>query len=294
MNLGELYLLTGKLDSAQLLLDQAALFFKRVNNQTALYYIDTQQLALALKKGQTAKAAAIIRKVYETPIDPSLIDIRKKQMEQYYAQTHDFQNAYLSLKEKNRPDDSIRNERIWMRVAEIDMRYKQDSTLMKQTIFIQKQQNDMNTLRQTTYIWIAVCIILILVFIQVFLYTKKQKAYMQMKYKNRVAELKMENIRNRISPHFIFNTLNRAISHKEMETEKEEELKGLVKLLRQKKRDENRSSGTGLKVLTQTIQLLNEYNKEQINISIHNIQTTKGETGYEVTFTLPDNYSHLL
>lgn len=395
MNLGELYLRTGNLDSAQLFLDQASLFFKKIDNQTALYYIDTQQIALALKKGELAKANAIIHKVYNTPIEPTLIDIRKRQMEQYYVQTHDFQNAYFSLKEKNRQDDSIRNERIKMRVAEIDMRYKQDTTLMKQTIFIQKQQNDMNVLRQTTYVWIAVCIILILVSLQVFFYIKKQKAYMQMKHKNRVAELKMENIRNRISPHFIFNTLSRTLSHKETESGKEEELEGLVKLLRQnlmlteklcitleeeldfvktyirleakrmesfifhfyiapeietqcvpipsmliqipvenaikhglrnkegekelniavfkeagtvririqdngggfskvKERDDSRSTGTGLKVLTQTIQLLNEYNKEQIQISIHNIQTPKGENGCEVCFVLPDNYSYIL
>ena len=38
-NLGELYVITNKLDSAQLYLDESYRFFSEIGNQSALYYI---------------------------------------------------------------------------------------------------------------------------------------------------------------------------------------------------------------------------------------------------------------
>lgn len=41
-NLGELYVLTDKLDSAQLYLNDSYRFFSGMNNRSAMYYIETQ------------------------------------------------------------------------------------------------------------------------------------------------------------------------------------------------------------------------------------------------------------
>lgn len=49
-NLGELYVITNKLDSAQLYLDESYRFFSEIGNQSALYYIETQMIELALKR----------------------------------------------------------------------------------------------------------------------------------------------------------------------------------------------------------------------------------------------------
>lgn len=42
--------------------------------------------------------------------------------------------------ENQRIDDSTRNERIKMRTAEIDLKYSQDTTLMKQKILSSKRE----------------------------------------------------------------------------------------------------------------------------------------------------------
>ena len=119
-----------------------------------------------------------------------------------------------------------------MRVAEIGMRYRQDTKLMKQAIVIEQQQDHMHILQLTSYLGISLCLILIILAIFFFLYYKKQKALISMQQKNKITELKMENIRNRISPHFIFNVLNRSINYNELSFKKEE-VSELVKLLRQ-------------------------------------------------------------
>lgn len=54
----------------------------------------------------------------------------------------------------------------------------------------------------------------------------------------------------------------------------------------------NRGTGTGMKVIMQTIQILNAKNKEMIETSVHNIPLPDGETGCEVSFHLPLNYDY--
>ena len=54
------------------------------------------------------------------------------------------------------------------------------------------------------------------------------------------------------------------------------------------------NTGLGLKIITQTICLLNENNKVKLDLSIHNITTETGETGSEVQLIIPDNYSYQL
>lgn len=47
-----------------------------------------------------------------------------------------------------------------------------------------------------------------------------------------------------------------------------------------------------MKVIMQTIQILNMKNKEAIDGAIHNVTLPGGEIGCEVTFLLPDKYDY--
>ena len=47
-----------------------------------------------------------------------------------------------------------------------------------------------------------------------------------------------------------------------------------------------------MKVIMQTIQILNMKNQAAIDISVHNVTLPSGETGCEVTFLLPDKYDY--
>ena len=56
----------------------------------------------------------------------------------------------------------------------------------------------------------------------------------------------------------------------------------------------NHGTGTGIKVILQTIQLLNANNKKHIDISITNVQLEDGETGCEFAVFLPQGYDYNL
>ena len=63
------------------------------------------------------------------------------------------------------------------------------------------------------------------------LYERKRHAQW-LSHIDQVTKLKMESIRNRVSPHFIFNILNREISSEEEGSSRRTQLSGLVELLR--------------------------------------------------------------
>ena len=53
-------------------------------------------------------------------------------------------------------------------------------------------------------------------------------------------------------------------------------------------------TGTGLKVIAQTIQLLNSYNRSKLTKKVGNLSMGNGEVGCEVCFVVPLDYSYQL
>jgi tetratricopeptide (TPR) repeat protein/two-component sensor histidine kinase len=232
-NMGDIYLHLNKLDSAQYYLDRSFQYFLSIKNQSALYYLATAKAGLAIKQHNTQLANKLLNE-FKAPkgVDPDLVLIRNKYFEDYYLQTGNYKQAYLYQSKNIGLNDSIRAERIKKRVAEIDMRYSQDTTLIKQKMLIYDQASKMKNMRLTNYIWILIAVILLVTSVSVYLYVKKKHDLEWVKHLNQITRLRMESIRNRISPHFVFNILNREISTEE-DNEKHKQLSGLVKLLRQ-------------------------------------------------------------
>ena len=288
----------------------------------------------------------------------------------------------------------IRNERVKMRAAEIKLKYTQDSTLMKKEISIREKENQVLQLHQWMYVIVGGGFLLIAIVSAVVLYRKRLRDREQWRLQNTMTSLRLENVRNRISPHFIFNVLNREMNLHKGE-EESRNLIGLTKLIRRnleltdclavsladelefvdtyvslekeslgkdfeylldldgridlrkakipsmllqipvenaikhglrlkegrrllrikvcqlpdnqieiivsdngggyRKNSANHGTGTGMKVITQTIQLLNIYNSRPIQMKINNVFVgEEKETGCEVRFVIPLDYSYQL
>ena len=249
-------------------------------------------------------------------------------------------------------------------------------------------------LHQWMYVIVGGGFLLIAIVSAVVLYRKRLRDREQWRLQNTMTSLRLENVRNRISPHFIFNVLNREMNlHKGEEESKN--LIGLTKLIRRnleltdclavsladelefvdtyvglekeslgkdfdyqldldckidlkavkvpsmllqipvenaikhglrlkegkrllriqvrllldnqveivvsdngggyRKVSVNHGTGTGMKVITQTIQLLNIYNSRPIQMKINNVLVgEEKEMGCEVRFVIPLNYSYQL
>ena len=390
MNLSDCFLQRNEADSAAKYLDLCEPFFKEIGSTTALYYIDTQKIELALQRKDFAEARRLLTVSKASPeIDADMIHIRNKYLQQFHEETGNYQRAYDYLKKNDRLDDSIRNERIRMRTADLTLRYQQDSTLMAHKVLFQKQENEVLALRQTRLVTLAIAVIAFLIAVFLYLYNRKKHDLLLAQNRRTVSTLRLENIRNRLSPHFIFNVLNQEVVNRR--EEEKQELASLVKLMRRnlelaeqlcvtlseeldfvgtyidlerrslgatfrpdikiaedvhpeqvwlpsmmiqipvensvkhalrgKEGERNlwitvdrqergirikitdngggyrpdsrhRGTGTGMKVIMQTIQILNMKNKEAIDVAVHNVTLPDGEVGCEVTFLLPDKYDY--
>lgn len=203
INLGEVFLLLNKLDSASYYLQKCRGFFDSIHHSTALYCIDTQLMELALKQGNLALAKERLKRAKDyDQVEPNMIHVRNRYLQRYYEKVGDYKQAYHYLKENHRMDDSIRNERVKMRAAEIELKYAQDSTLMKKEIFIREKENQVLQLHQWMYIIVGGCFLLIAVIFLIVLYRKRLREKEQWRMQNAITSLRLENVRNRISPHF--------------------------------------------------------------------------------------------
>lgn len=233
VNLGELYVLTDNLDSAQICLDESYRFFSKIQHNSAVYYIETQMIELALKKGNIAQAKQMIARTNPVGhLDANMLSIRNQYLQHYFERTDDYRHAYEYLKRDRRLDDSIRSERVQMRVAELDMRYRQDTTILRKEIKIQQQAGEVKALRLSVYIGVLVCVLLVAGTIVIIWYMRKKREFLRERFFRQINRVRMENLRSRISPHFTFNVLGREINQFKGSEEVKNNLMELVKYIR--------------------------------------------------------------
>lgn len=393
LNMSDCFLQMQEPDSAARYMDECRPFFQKIGMTTALYYLDTQAIERALLQRNIPEASRILsHAVTPSDIDPDMVHIRNKYLQQYYEETGNYRQAYYYQKNNLRLDDSIRNERIRMHTADLALRYQQDSTLLAHRVMIREAENKVLKLRQAHLIVGGIAIVAFLVAFFLYLYSKKKRALMQAESRRMVSSLRLENIRNRLSPHFIFNVLNQEMLSRKQE--EQQELASLVKLMRRNlelaeqlcvtleeeldfvktyidlerrslgdnfflevqiasdvhpslvflpsmliqipvenavkhalrgKEGEkrlwiditrrtsgevsiqitdngggyrpnslHRGTGTGMKVIMQTIQILNAKNRQALDVEIHNVVLSSGETGCQVSFLLPVGYDYRL
>ena len=213
VNLGDLYLLTNRLDSAENNLNEGYRYFSEIKNNSAMHYIETLMIELSLKKGNIARAREMIARTASTGhVDANMLTIRNQYLQHYYEKAGDYRNAYKYLKRDYQLNDSIRSERIRTRVAELDMRYRQDTIVLRKEMQIQRQAGEVRVLRLSMYIWVLVCLLLAAGTVVIIWYMRKKREFLRERFFQQINRVRMENLRSRISPHFTFNVLGREIN----------------------------------------------------------------------------------
>lgn len=233
VNLGDLYLLTNRLDSAENNLNEGYRYFSEIKNNSAMHYIETLMIELSLKKGNIARAREMIARTASTGhVDANMLTIRNQYLQHYYEKAGDYRNAYEYLKRDYQLNDSIRSERIRTRVAELDMRYRQDTIVLRKEMQIQRQAGEVRVLKLSMYIWVLVCLLLAAGTVVIIWYMRKKREFLRERFFQQINRVRMENLRGRISPHFTFNVLGREINQFNGSEKVKNNLMELVKYLR--------------------------------------------------------------
>lgn len=94
-------------------------------------------------------------------------------------------------------------------MAEAHQRYLRDKKVTEQNIEIERQKEHSENLWRLVGIVIIVAIVFIVVIV---LAAKRKRQLMQLRFRGVLTRLSLQNIRNRLSPHFIMNVLGREVS----------------------------------------------------------------------------------
>ena len=227
LNMADVKMNLGQTDEARRLVGEAYAYFTKIGDGTAIYYCHTVLMALALKAGDTAAVRRILDNERLTvTIDFNMANIRSRYLREYYVRKGEYKAAYLDLEADIRRNDSLKHNIANMRASEIMMRYAQDTLQLHHRMEMQEKDADIRQAR--SYLYLGVLLIAVLALLLLYGYTcfRKRRLYLLMQ----LMQLRLVNVRSRISPHFIFNVLNNRISSADKKDAGE--LMGLVKLIR--------------------------------------------------------------
>lgn len=215
-NLGQTYLELNRLDSAQkYLANTTKSFFVQPNMQNDLqFYIDGLNAALALKQNRLDKASAILSKPYElSKMSPNYLYLYHKGWADLYERKGQFAKALQYQKLMKQYDDSLRNATMVSNVQENELRFKQDTAIVRRDLTLQSTQAEAKSSRLILLLVIGLLVVGVLALVVFYRYKSLRHKHQHREEMNRMMALKMENVRNRFSPHFVFNVLNIFISN---------------------------------------------------------------------------------
>lgn len=215
-NLGQTYLELNRLDSAQkYLANTTKFFFVQPNMQNDLqFYIDGLNAALALKQNRLDKASAILSKPYDlSKMSPNYLYLYHKGWADLYERKGQFAKALQYQKLMKQYDDSLRNATMVSNVQENELRFKQDTAIVRRDLILQSTQAEAKSSRLILLLVIGLLVVGVLALVVFYRYKSLCHKHQHREEMNRMMALKMENVRNRFSPHFVFNVLNIFISN---------------------------------------------------------------------------------
>ena len=227
INLADVFLNLGKLNDATAMLDEVEPYFRAQGDNTSIYYCNTIRFGIAVRAGRMQEAGRLMAdKTDESLIPYTLVNIRNRYKRRYYELTGNYDKAYALLNRSIAYNDSIEHNLSNMRSAEIMSRFTTDTLQLHRDLAIEHKNAEIQSIKFTSTLAISIAVTSILLLILWYLYLRKRRFKIQLRMMN----LKLDNIRNRISPHFMFNVLNNRIIKSDVK--ESNELTELAQLIR--------------------------------------------------------------
>lgn len=204
VNLSDVYIKLGRQEGALALINETEAFFTKEKQAIPLYYLTTQRIELALLNGHTAEARRLASESV-TPewVGPELMLLRQKVLLKLYKAEGNWQQYATTLKENTQLHDSLMSDNIRMQVSELVMRYDHERQMMEK----QKQYEEMNLSFRWAVAYLIAAILVIILLVVISVYKRREEKLKQQNMLGRLASMRMETVRNRITPHFMGNAL---------------------------------------------------------------------------------------
>lgn len=213
-NLSDIYLNLNQLDSCRFYLNRSEPYFKNIDHKSILYYLKTIKIGLAISENDNGVVERLMRTTDCTQgVEPNISMIRYGYLKDFYLRTKRYKEAYDCLDKMVFINDSLRDDITQKRIAELAMSYRQDSTIMKKNLLIDQQRLRVSELRLNKYTWILICILVSVTACFGYYIVRKRNKFLRLKYLDQINRFRINNVRNRVSPHFAFNVLDFEMQH---------------------------------------------------------------------------------
>lgn len=167
-----------------------------------------------LELNRLDKASAILSKPYDlSKMSPNYLYLYHKGWADFYERKSQFAKALQYQKLMKQYDDSLRNATMVSNVQENELRFKQDTAIVRRDLTLRSTQAEAKSSRLILLLVIGLLVVGVLALVVFYRYKSLRHKHQHREEMNRMMALKMENVRNRFSPHFVFNVLNIFISN---------------------------------------------------------------------------------
>lgn len=210
VNLADTEIRLGRTDGAAEVLDSAARYFSDVQpNPVASSYIQTLQMRKALVDKDYSGA---LRLVERYPPDNQMrleqLLARLQVMEDIYKATGRYKDAYEMETEYVHLNDSLRSYKLKQQISALNAMYQRDRRILNLQTERKGQEARIFRLFALMALSVAITVGLIL-----FIILRRGRMHRrEEKMMQKIVSLRQENLRNRITPHFIYNALNHELA----------------------------------------------------------------------------------
>lgn len=141
--------------------------------------------------------------------NPKYMMTHYERLADYYRLQGDNARAYDCLQRARDYESRFRDKIFTEQLAEAQLRYQRDLKVMVQETELQRQRKHVTNLRVG-----FVLIVLVAVFVVAFVVwsQRRKRQLLLLRFQKQLTQLSLQNIRNRLSPHFIMNVLGRELS----------------------------------------------------------------------------------
>lgn len=228
VNIADIYIRTGRARQADKMLDKAIEFFTlKQANPTVISYIQTLRMRAATALGDYTKGlemASLYPEADTLRLEQHLA--RLKALEELYANIGNHRLAYATRCRHDQLDDSLRSYHLSQQISALNAIYQRDHRILNLEAGNTMQQAHIYKLTAG----IAISLVIIVGLILFFVVRRANLKRREEKMMNKIISLRQENLRNRVTPHFIYNALNHEL-HNEKKG-KTSHLNSLVDLIR--------------------------------------------------------------
>ena len=211
-NMGECYMYIDSLDSARYYIDLAVKEFDdmAVNDMNQEFYVNSLRGELELRSGNLALARRLLLAMNPDSVSlaPRYVALHHHRLRKYYSAEGNYPEALRHLALAETLDDSILHFISRNYSEEVNARYRQDTTILNTRLRVAEKDEEISRL----YLWVAILVVVaVIITLSVGVHSQMRRRRNKRRYENlrgSLLKMRLENARNRISPHFIFNILN--------------------------------------------------------------------------------------